>query len=446
MAIERNNTALDFETMLRRHLKSGGAPVAACIGFDFDAASAYLEDALVSSARARYEAHLAGCASCRRHLIELARLPQLAPQIQAQPVATAGQAPPWIHWKTTVASWFDFSAWNWKWQTVGAAGAVFAVLVAAWSVQMWRQMSSPASNMAMSNPAPGIESAGPNSGRAESFPAPFPEPSPQTSETRARSYFSADSRLPSNVGVPPPDVSPKGEQREIAVSPSDELLRLNQSQSIGVSPPDSSAAKADSLPEAQQLRSAAANAPAPTLQPAPAQAEERRMRRAGQPQEMLDASDVGGRQDVVARITPPQEYNPMHQDPGGKPRGNKDQGEKTAPEQPKSGLTGRVIGRFWPGHKTAPDRKPTIFNEDEESFKSLTKPIRGKVFRFDRSRSMWIDKEYKPEMSRWRVRKLVRGSKEYEQVLADDPRLKEFFDNAPIIVVWTDRIYRVVDK
>ena len=108
MAIERNNTALEFETMLRRHLKSGGAPVAACAGFEADAASAYLEDALGKSARASYESHLAGCAACRRHLIEVARLSQLAPQAETPPVAVADQAPVWVRWEAAVAGWFDF--------------------------------------------------------------------------------------------------------------------------------------------------------------------------------------------------------------------------------------------------------------------------------------------------------------------------------------------------
>ena len=88
MANEWNNTAfVEFETMLRRHLRSGAAPVAACAGFDLDAASAYLEGALGGSHRAGYESHLAGCATCRRHLIELARLAQTAPLAEAQPAA-----------------------------------------------------------------------------------------------------------------------------------------------------------------------------------------------------------------------------------------------------------------------------------------------------------------------------------------------------------------------
>src|SRR5262245_23357589 len=101
MVNERNKTALvaEFETMLRRRLKNGSAPVAACAGFDPDAASAYLEGALGGSHRGGYESHLAGCAACRRHLIELTRLVQSAPLTEAQPVAALDRIPTWERWK-----------------------------------------------------------------------------------------------------------------------------------------------------------------------------------------------------------------------------------------------------------------------------------------------------------------------------------------------------------
>src|SRR5262245_4107557 len=127
--------------MLRRHLKSGGAPVAPCAGFDFEAASAYLEDALGQSHRADYESHLAGCVTCRRHLIELSRLAQTAPRAETQPVTVVGQTPARVRWREVVTGWFDLSSWNLKWQIAGAMGAAFAILIAAFGVQSWRQAS-----------------------------------------------------------------------------------------------------------------------------------------------------------------------------------------------------------------------------------------------------------------------------------------------------------------
>src|SRR5215475_7307451 len=127
MVNEWNKTAfVEFETMLRRRLRSGAAPVTACAGFDLDAASAYLEGALGGSHRANYESHLAGCAICRRHLIELSRLAQAMPLIEARPAAALDRIAAWDRWKAAVAGWFDLSTWNLKWQIAGATGAVFA--------------------------------------------------------------------------------------------------------------------------------------------------------------------------------------------------------------------------------------------------------------------------------------------------------------------------------
>src|SRR5215831_18703627 len=122
MVNEWNKSALvtDFETMLRRRLRSGAAPVSACAGFDLDAASAYLEGALGGSHRAGYESHLAGCATCRRHLIELARLAQTAPlaepQIFVKPATAPDRIPAWERWKEAVTAWLDPSSWSFKWR------------------------------------------------------------------------------------------------------------------------------------------------------------------------------------------------------------------------------------------------------------------------------------------------------------------------------------------
>jgi hypothetical protein len=91
--------------------------------------------------------------------------------------------------------------------------------------------------------------------------------------------------------------------------------------------------------------------------------------------------------------------------------------------------------------KTKPDKREA---SDDETPKPMLVMIRGKVFDFEKG--MLTDREYKPEMQKWNVWTLRRGSEEYKQVLADEPLLKEFFDQAPILIVWGDRIYKVVLK
>ena len=442
MATERNNTALEFETMLRRHLKSGGAPVAACAGFEVDAASAYLEDALGKSARAHYESHLAGCAACRRHLIELTRLSQLAAQAETQPVAVADQAPARVRWKATVAGWFDFSVWNWKWPTIGAAGTISAILFAMLGAQMWRQMPKPATDSA---------AVAAHSGAEVSLSAASPSPSPEASLPIAGdstvAYSLPEARSRADARVPKPDVDPQRNEKEIAVVASDKSLNLAAGQADGQF--DFSARKSATLSEAPQLRTAMTQGlAAPAPQSVLIGGGERSERQASaklddqsQPEAVI-VVDGGSRADLTGRIAAPPEYNPMISDTEKSQARSRPQNGKAELQPAKSKWRERVMG-FLPDHKPEPERK-TPLSADDESLKPLTVRIRDKVFRFEQN--MWIDQTYRPAVARWRVTKLVRGSKEYERVLADDPQLKEFFDQGPIIIVWKDKIYRVVGQ
>ena len=58
---------------------------------------------------------------------------------------------------------------------------------------------------------------------------------------------------------------------------------------------------------------------------------------------------------------------------------------------------------------------------------------------------MWIDQEYKTEMQ-WRITRLVYGSPEYQAVLDHDPQLKPYFEKRSILILWHDKIYKVVSK
>src|SRR5262245_57423260 len=177
--------------MLRRHLRSGAAPVAACAGFDLDAASEYLEGALDEWRRASYESHLAGCAICRRHLIELARLAQAAPSFESQPTAAPDRIPAWDRWKEVVAGWFDLSSWNLKWQIAGATGAAFAILIAALGVQMWRRASYQA-NLAASSASAASPLAAEPADQTFPSPAPAQEPSAQNDAVTVTRDFIAN--------------------------------------------------------------------------------------------------------------------------------------------------------------------------------------------------------------------------------------------------------------
>src|SRR5262245_32539260 len=221
--------------MLRRHLKSGGAPVAACAGFDFDAASAYLEDALGESHRAGYESHLAGCVTCRRHLIELARLAETAPRAETQPSIVEDQipagAPAWVRWRGVVAGWFDLSSWKLKWQVAGAAGATFAILIAALGVLSWRHSSR------QSELAYRVNTEAPAS-IASNVPSPTPEPSPQDESPVANAESAAARPTQSNGPVPTPLVTPPAADVSLPITPSNESSKFSRTSQSGAGPLD----------------------------------------------------------------------------------------------------------------------------------------------------------------------------------------------------------------
>jgi hypothetical protein len=99
------------------------------------------------------------------------------------------------------------------------------------------------------------------------------------------------------------------------------------------------------------------------------------------------------------------------------------------------------IDTYVPPKPTPKPEKPKP--ADDESAKPLKHRIRDKVFVFRREVNMWYDEVYKEETMQFRLLKLTRDTKEYKEVLAKEPMLKEFFDHGPILVVWKNKIYKV---
>ena len=448
MANEWNKTALvaEFETMLRRHLRSGAAPVAACAGFDFDAASAYLEGALGGPHLASYESHLAGCAICRRHLIELARLAQAAPLFETRPAAAPARIPEWDRWKQAVAGWFDLSTWKLKWQIVGATGAAFAILITALGVQFMRRASDRAT-VALS----GARAAQPASFEPGVQPdhLPAPESSPQVEATRAGELIASNPAL-SRAPVPAPLVGPKENTPDVTVAaPSLSLaLPLNQpSEAPVVAKPGGAEAR-----------------PSPPPQPRTfIQLNE--LSRGGE--SVLDGIG-GGSEQLAAKETaqgprdmPRLRATLVDSNPESRPKSQPDKRSKlrVLPEIKVWSLPEILKRSLVPFSKSDSDtesERRARPDKQEASYDGAPKPmqimIRDKIFCFEKCkgpdlekiRGMWIDREYNFEKQKWNIWTLKSGSEEYKQVLANEPLLKEFFDHGPILIVWKNRIYKVL--
>ena len=423
MANEWNKTAfVEFETMLRRHLRSGAAPVAACAGFDLDDASAYLEGALDEWRRASYESHLGGCAICRRHLIELARLAQAAPSFESRPAAAPDRIPAWNRWKEAVAGWFDLSTWNLKWQIAGATGAAFVILIAALGVQLWRRAPYQAelsASRASAASSPAAEQS------AQGFISPTPEPPQQDAATPVDQNLIA--RRSEGPAIPAPE-------------PSIRTRSIENPATGNVEVPSKLLA----------LRSDSSSAP-PAARPNGAAAAEVNDSRKDS-ESGLEAFKADPKQMLAKETAPGAQNFPLYQ---GKLVGNKPEPPSKAPanknisrqalaamrEMMKRSITplGK-LGFSESERKETPDMQES---PEDESSKLLVWRVRGKVFRF--VKDTWVDQEYKPEMQEWRRWTLTRDSEQYKQVLRDEPLLKEFFDHGPILIVWKNsRIYKVL--
>jgi len=433
MANEWNKPALvEFETMLRRHMRRGAAPVAACAGFDLDAASAYLEGALGESHRASYESHLAGCALCRRHLIGLARLAQAAPLVEAQPGTVIDQTPAWARWREVATGWFNFSAWNLKWQIAGATGAAFAILIAALGAQSWRHASNRAAfdfAKASATPPPMAELT------AQPLQSTTPESTPQDVASLSAEDLAVNRPAPSLVPVPTPILRTIGKAPEVAIEASSRALAPSSNQ-----PTEAPAAAKPSGGETSQ---------SPPLQT-------RGFMEVNESSKVSESGLGDLRADPkhsVAKATAPGAPDlPRFQTRlvGGRSgSSSKSPSEKSLSQKALEGVREMIkrpissVGKL--GFNSESEQKETPDTQqasDDESAKLMVWRIRGKVFRFEKD--TWVDQEYKPEMQEWRRWTLTRGSDEYKRVLADEPLLKIFFDHGPILIVWKNRIYKVL--
>jgi hypothetical protein len=472
MVNEWNKTAfVEFETMLRRRLRSGAAPVTACAGFDLDDASAYLEGALGGSHRAGYESHLAGCVTCRRHLIELARLAQTAPlaepQIVVRPATAPDRIPAWDRWKAAVTAWFDVSSRSLKWRLAGATGAAFAILIAALGVQSWRQVfrhrdlvASPtevkrvdinSANNSNSEPTLSETAAQPPTPeqnvaiRGEGNPA-----TPIKQETIANT-----SEAQPQIPAPAPLVRPQGKALTLDFRPSNGSLALSQDQTI--------------------------EGPAASRQlPMPKQASAVPVQNPHQPQITLEGlaavsnpasidSKHGSSEEAPKKVVLKPHGNLMDPKPAAlrhglslvgaripsvpsdpEPDGNT-QPSKTILENLRGGMREAISHvplirgltlNSEPERKTASTAQETA--DADPSKPVITQRIRDKVFHFEKEKGMWVDQEYKPEMDQWTRWTLKRDSKEYKEILDKDPSLTVFFERGPILVVWKNGIYKVM--
>ncbi len=397
MNTNSNNLEPEFDALLKAHLKTH-AVTTQCEGFDFDTASAYLEQMLQAKASNLYEEHLAACASCRNQIVELSHLMPASTEtilsLVVPPIPAKWQA------------WFS----GWKLGMIAGLGTATAAVLLFMVVVMQRDEKLVATAPLKSETV-----------------APMPSVAENDSIVELKE---SDKRDSAKAADPAPSVLASASAPAV-IAKAAEISEAKKS-----SPLDEVAAKPNAPPSANGFavdgasaeagKDVAQNLPPGQLQnnqwqqralPTGPSANQNQMqnvelRRAEAPAPKPAARAVA---DSAAKLEERQAEKIQEK---AKKEGVETEKRERDDKADKSAASGVSVGR---AAKTAP-----------------LKMVAGKSFRFENGR--WIDTELKTGMSELRLK---RDSDEYKKTLRDSPGLKPYFDLKTVTVVWQGKAYRL---
>lgn len=378
-----------------------------CTELDADTAGSYLEGVLTGTARGRFEAHLAGCRDCRGHLIELSRLGQAVPAAEL-PV------PVWDRLRTAAAGYLvrlevAFAGWNWT--MAGGALAACVVLAAILVIQPWKS-SHPVDTLETNIAATGIEPAPVN---------PIAEPAPdQVLTPEAETVQNQRPRIPS----PRIDLIPVRE-------PGAGLFAGDAARNL---PP---------VPNTQSIQPPVVTRSAQEFIPSRASAQSLSASPIAFSNERPAAESAPSRPEIAPRINPQPDFNPMHSVSNSNRRSvARARNDKSPARSSRPGWSDRVMG-FMPIGRSESSEK-TDNESDPDQLVPMTHKVRDKTFRYENG--VWIDHAYKPDLMSWRIVRIQSGSREYERLISEDPQIREFLNLGQFIIVWDDKIYKIVNR
>lgn len=404
MATNGNNLEPEFDALLKAHVKQQ-TNRARCHQFDPDNATAYLERALNKTALITYEEHLASCADCRRHLVELSRL-MPTQTIASEPVITQPSLKErWSEW---------FSGWR-----LGALAGLSAVAATALlvAVVMNRQSANTAINeIAASKPAMEIQATPadspasavePSAQNANASAAPSASIAPkqdrqkeisQGTQTNTANTPPVIAGASSEAASPPPPPAPTPAPSAAKLEVDGKEVAANQTKAIGANQGQNFRVIPQSGPEVNQL----------------------------QVERAMELKKQEMRPGVAADIVAPKPAKPASKSSAESEEGFAiSQRSEVADEAGKRKDGARSSA---PVAKTAARSTPP------------GKTVGGKTFR--QENGVWVDNEYNPKSGSSVIR-LTNESDAYKQTLKDNPGLKPYFDLKPVIVVWQGKVYRV---
>ncbi len=472
MADQTNNSQkfseqTPFDVVLSRQLrrtgeaalsKGNGAP---CATFDADTASAYLERALFSTTQQTFEAHLADCTGCRRHVTALMMLnAQLAPAPIAEPSPRSVVALPslWSRWATQFNQWRESFDLNWG---LASAGAAMAALLVTFTVyqQGWRGHSrtAPAASVAVAQVsnalAPSAESLTTEVSLAENVMADSAAaPLIQTNtlvagNTSAATLLLAERAV--SVAPTPPTLPNLGEARP-QLTPSGFATSAPATMRVIDIPGDvvalnSGTITAPSFPITANHNFFGTSSGGPVMPVSLGHNGGLRMSSELQPtvNSLNSVSYQLERQSRVADLgATDSNSNTLTREEADKNNAKVSKAEQSRMRELINIMTGQrsALGFVAGKGSEARTKEAEKATTDEPLAKPLTKRVNGHTFYFERS--FWIDENYRSDTTMPLV-KLTRGTERYQNLLIENPTLEQFFQLGQVIVVWKGKVYEV---
>lgn len=395
-----------IDNLLRAYVSRPSNPQTICPDFDPDQANAYVERSLPGAVRLRYEAHLSGCAGCRKSVVALARMADA----DSLPVVTLAREVPQSTWLAGLRRMFGaVSQPQW-------AMAAVAVIVLGVSVPLFLSRSqTPEASQTVANQAAAEQPAG---AASPIVPAATPRsgeaPASLVASSRARE--NADDKVVASAKDAPAPAP--GEAAGFVAA--NEVAKKAEAKS-GTETADETQRKADS-----QAAPAQAGA-APAAQVAREDAE-----RSRQQQPERDGSQQVSELKALSRANEERAKE--------KTERAEDVALPPAPRASSDETRGRS-GLRRPGKLALRD------SANAEAVRPEERKFSGKKFLF--RDGAWTDKDFDPNKD-LPVVTIIRDSNVYMEVLNQRPGLKPFLTGFPAadraIIVYKRTVYKLIPQ